>query len=317
MTIRPSVPGTGVTRRFLAFGTVVSFRFPEADAGDTTRDQCVQEALGWIESVEAACSRFDPQSEVVSLSRRPGEWIPVSAVLAGALDMALRLAVITDGAFDPSVGARLARRDLCGHQYTGRRLAFVDTPGTSFRDIELDPDRRRVRLRLPLLLDLGALAKGLAVDLAARALEPAGPCVVDAGGDVYLVGRPARGRWRVGIAGGADRLLGSVDCCGGCAVCTSGPWFRVERDGDHHLLDARTHRSVNRALSATAVAPSAMVADGAATAAFIFGPRDGVALLAALGVEGLVQSPDGNLVLTPGLRAFKPTTSQSGTEEQP
>lgn len=317
MTFSPPAAGNGVTRRFLALGTVVTFCFPEPVAGDATRDHCVQEALGWIEAVEAACSRFDPQSEVVSLWRRPGEWMPISAVLAGALDMALRLAVMTGGAFDPSIGARLTRRDPRGHQYTGERLAVADTPPASFRDIELDLDCRWVRLRLPLLLDLGALAKGLAVDLAARALGPAGPCVVDAGGDVYLVGRPARGRWRVGIAGGADRLLGTIGCIGASAVCTSGPWFGAVGGGGHHLLDARTHRSANRARSATAIASSAMVADGAATAAFILGPRDGVALLSALGIEGLVQASDGNLAHTPGLRAFKPTTSQSGTEEQP
>jgi len=193
-----------VSRRFLALGTVVSLRFPEANATDATLTRCVREALEWIAAVELACSRFDPHSEVVRLLQRPGEWLAVSPLLAGALDMALRLALITDGAFDPTAGARLARDDPAGHQYTGMRLSFPDTPGASFRDVEFDLDRRCVRLQRPLLLDLGAVAKGLAVDLAARALEPAAPCLVDAGGDLYLVGTPAPGQWRVGIAGGAD-----------------------------------------------------------------------------------------------------------------
>jgi FAD:protein FMN transferase len=304
----------GVSRQFLALGTVVSFRFPDADAADATLAKCVQESLAWIEAVELACSRFDPHSEAVRLSERTGEWVPVSPILAGALDMALRLAALTDGAFDPSVGALLARRDPFGHQYTGARVSFPDSPGASFRDIELDLDRLRVRMRRSLLLDLGAVAKGLAVDLAARALEPAGPCLVDGGGDVYLVGAPARGHWQVGIAGGADRLLGTVHCSAGTAVCTSGPWFRPGPDGGHHLLDARTGSSANHALSATVIADSAMVADGAATAAFILGPRDGLALLSQLGVDGFIQAPDRTLTLTPGYEAFHPVPCQSETE---
>lgn len=294
----------GVRRSFLALGTVLSLRFPEANASDDTLTRCVQEALEWIAAVERACSRFDPHSEVVRLSHRPGEWIAVSPLLAGALDMALRLALITDGAFDPTAGVRLARRDPFGHQYTGMRLSFPETPGASFRDVEVDLDRRRVRLRRPLLLDLGAVAKGLAVDLAVRALEPAAPCLVDAGGDVYVVGTPPRGQWQVGIAGDADRLLGTVHCSDGTAICTSGPWFRPGRDGGHHLLDARTGRSANRALSASVIADSATVADGAATAAFILGPGEGIALLSELEVDGLIQAPDRTVTFTPGFPAW-------------
>jgi thiamine biosynthesis lipoprotein len=314
MTISAPNRHRHLSKHFLALGTVVSFRFPEEYADDAALSRCIQEALAWIEAVELACSRFDPDSEVVRLSHRPGEWISVSPILAGALDMALRLAVITEGAFDPSIGARLSRRDPFGHQYTGARLTVPDTAGSTFRHIELDPDRPRVRLRLPLLLDLGAVAKGLAVDLAARALEQAGPCLVDAGGDVYLVGAPASGQWQVGIAGGADRLLGAVRCPAGTAVCTSGPWLRPGRHGGHHLLDARTGSSANHALSATVIADSAMVADGAATTAFILGPRDGIALLAELGVDGLIQAPDRTLALTTGFEAFHPLPCQSEPE---
>jgi FAD:protein FMN transferase len=304
VTVSAATRNRGVSRQFLALGTLVAFRFPEADADDAALTRCVRDALAWIEAVERACSRFDPDSEVVRLTRRPGEWVPLSPIFAGALEMALRLAVITDGAFDPSVGAQLARRDPFGDQYTGAQLSFPDTPGASFRDIELDRDRLRVRLRRPLLLDLGAVAKGLAVDLAARALEPTRPCLVDAGGDVYLVGAPASRHWRVGIAGGADRLLGTVECSGGTAVCTSGPWFRPARNGGHHLLDARTGHSPNHALTATAIACSAMAADAAATAAFILGPRDGIELLSELGVDGLIQASDRTLTSTPGFPAF-------------
>ena len=59
--------------------------------------------------------------------------------------------------------------------------------------MRLDPDRRTITLRRPLTLDLGAVAKGLAVDMAARELEPFRDFAIDAGGDLYLGGSNPQG----------------------------------------------------------------------------------------------------------------------------
>jgi thiamine biosynthesis lipoprotein len=292
------VADRAVTRSFLALGTVVSFRFYAADPDDPALGDGLADALGWIEAVDRACSRFDPGSEVAQLAHTPGTWVPVSALLAGALETALRLAAITDGAFDAAIGQLLSRRDPSGHHLTGERWVPRALPDASFRDIEFDQERSRVRLRRPVLLDLGAVAKGMAVDLAARALRPCAPCSVDAGGDVYLVGQRPGEPWRAGIAGGPDRLLGIYTCNEDQAICTSGPWFRPTSDGGHHLIDARTKHSVSAARSATVIAASAMIADAAATAAFILGPENGIALFGELGVDGLVQASNGRLALT-------------------
>jgi thiamine biosynthesis lipoprotein len=297
---------------------VVSFHFPTADGESDLIASCVREGVEWIAAVEAACSRFDPDSEVVGLWRRPGRWMAASPILAGALDMALRLAALTDGAFDPAIGAQLARRERSVHQYTGAPLRISGAPDASFRDIELDVERSRVRLQRPLLLDLGAIAKGLAVDLAARALAAVAPCIINAGGDAYLLGRPDDARpWRIGVSGSANRLLGTYKSTGDEAICTSGPWFRPTVDGGHHLLDARTRRSGNTARSATVLAPSATVADGAATAAFILGPTEGLALLHELALDGLVQANDGAISSTSGWleRSDQPIKSTTASQD--
>jgi FAD:protein FMN transferase len=293
-----STPRNQVIRRFLALDTVVCFRLEGVDSDDPALASDLDQALRWIADVESACSRFDPSSEVSRLAQRTSEWIQVSPLLAGALDIALRLAAITDGAFDPAIGGALALRGPSRHYITGETWSPRDTCDASFHDIELDLERTRVRLRRPALLDLGAVAKGLAVDLAARALQQHGARVIDAGGDIYLAGRHDGSPWRVGIAGGPDRLLGTFTPLRDVAVCTSGPWFRPAFDGGHHLLDARAMRSATAARSATAIASSAMVADGAATAAFILGPDDGLALLRELELDGLVQAPDGHVAAT-------------------
>ena len=70
----------------------------------------------------------------------------------------------------------------------------------SFRDVTIDETAQTVTLQRPLLLDLGAVAKGLAVDLAARELAPLRDFAIDAGGDLYLGGTNRDGQpWSIGI----------------------------------------------------------------------------------------------------------------------
>ena len=56
----------------------------------------------------------------------------------------------------------------------------------SYRDVLLNPDQRAITLLRPLVLDLGAVAKGLAIDMAARELGPLEDYAIDAGGDLYV-----------------------------------------------------------------------------------------------------------------------------------
>jgi thiamine biosynthesis lipoprotein len=81
------------------------------------------------------------------------------------------------------------------------------------------------------------------------------------------------------------------------AVCTSGDY---ERPG--HILDPANRQPASAVASATVVAPSAMLADALATAAFVLGPSEGIALLHRMGVEGLIVRPDLERVETGGLR---------------
>ena len=74
------------------------------------------------------------------------------------------------------------------------------------------------------------------------------------------------------------------------AVCTSGNYERESMDGDGHILDPRPGTVPGLTASATVVAPTAILADALATAAFVLGPVDGVQLLERVGVEGMILS---------------------------
>ncbi len=173
----------------------------------------------------------------------------------------------------------------------------------TYRDIRLDAARGTVTLRRPLLFDFGGVAKGLAIDLAARELDGMDGYAIEAGGDLYVAGRAPHGApWRIGVrhARDAHAVSDVIELSRG-AVCTSGGYARPGvADGEHDLLDPRMGRSPHCAASATVIAPSAALADALATAAVVLGPRRGLRLLARHGVDGLIVSPGLGRHATPG-----------------
>jgi thiamine biosynthesis lipoprotein len=269
--------------------------------------RALNRALGWFSLVESVCSRFDPASELRQVVARVGEPVPVSPLLFEAVQFALALADLTRGAFDPTVGAAMESAGFDRHYVTDQRTAAAPGGAATYRDVDLDPHRRTIALRRPLVLDLGAVAKGLAIDLAARELAPFGDFCLEAGGDLFAGGRNERGqRWRVGVQDPRDpdaivRVLDLADQ----AACTSGDYER-RAAGGHHLLDPRSGRSVEGLASVTVVATTAMAADGLATAAFVLGPAAGLRLLEEQGVEGLFVTADARAVATPGLSRGEP-----------
>jgi thiamine biosynthesis lipoprotein len=272
-----------VIRTMPAMGTVVSIEAAAPEAA-------VTRAFEWFQQVEAVCSRFDAGSELRQLP--VGTPTPASPILFEAVRFALKVAEETAGAFDPTIGSRMAARGYNRHYVTG---AIADAPGAdgaSFRDVLLDANHHTILLGRPLTLDLGAVAKGLAVDAAARELMPFRDFCIDAGGDLYFGGRkPVGTPWRVGIAHPRrrDEIVARFEASD-CAVCTSGDYARGA-----HILDPRdagaAEATVSGVASATVIAPNAMLADALATAAFVLGPEPGIALLERMGVQGLLITP--------------------------
>lgn len=287
-------------------GTFVTVDVDGAGASDAA-----ERALEWFRQAEACCTRFDEHSELMQLTARPGSPVPVSPMLFEAVRFAVSVAEESGGAFDPTVGHRMATRGFDREHRTGHVAAIpaVDDDVT-YRDIVLDAGHRTITLRRPLVLDLGAVAKGLAIDTAAHELRPFSDFAIDAGGDLYLGGHNRRGEpWAVGIRHPRQPgdLLTTLRVSN-TAVCTSGDYERPAPNGgrQHHILDPRTGASPDSAISVTVVAPSAMLADALATAAFVLGPSEGIALLNRLGVDGLLVTGDLQRHPTPGFAACEP-----------
>lgn len=116
--------------------------------------------------------------------------------------------------------------------------------------------------------DFGAIAKGFAVDVAAKATEDADDLLIDLGGNVKAV----RGDWTTGVKSPCgDGFAAVVTLRAGEALATSAEYFRGK-----HICDGRTGQPVsNGVASVTVLCTSAMWADGLSTTLFVLGPEAG------------------------------------------
>ena len=163
-----------------------------------------------------------------------------------------------------SAGDGSARlRPRASHRRTSRSCSTPRLPtsaiATSTRSGTTDDHARR-----PLVLDLGAVAKGLAIDLAARELRRSGTSrSTPAATSISAAATPTGAPWSVGIRHPATRRRAHRDVrVSDCAVCTSGDYERRRPTPTATISSIRAPASAATAVaSATVVAPTAMLAD--------------------------------------------------------
>src|SRR5205814_8426807 len=124
-------------------------------------------AFGWFCEVEKCCTRFDPESELRQLTTRIGVPVPVSPLLYEAVRFAVEVAKESGGAFDPTIGCAMETQGFNREYRTAEivRTTIAPLASVSYRDVDLDPAHQTITLSRPLVLDLGAVAKGLAIDM--------------------------------------------------------------------------------------------------------------------------------------------------------
>lgn len=241
--------------------------------------------------VDLAMSPFRPDSGITRFNLAAAGRHEVDPDFAAVTAEALRVAALTYGAFDPSVGPDVGRYGFgpIGGQRAGSFGGFA-TLGTTISKVD------------PLLtLDLCGIAKGFALDLMAARIAGAGcrDFLVELGGEVVTAGVDTTGvAWRIGIAHPFGGLY-SVINAKGLAVATSGVAINAYEVGGRrysHIIDPATDEPViNDVASVTVLAPSAMTADALATALMVMGPEQGIAFAEehALPALYLLRTPDG------------------------
>lgn len=181
---------------------------------------------------------------------------------------------------------------------------------TDIQAVVIDEENSTVTLTDPLMrLDVGAIAKGYAVEQVALWMEQEGYTgyVLNVGGNVRTVGgKPDGSGWAVGIENPADTAADYIATLelSGMALVTSGSYQRyyvVDGNRYHHIIHPDTLMPSEGLLSVSVVCPDSGLGDALSTALFCLSPAEGLALVESLPeVEALWVAEDGTQAVSSG-----------------
>lgn len=203
-------------------------------------------ALAEITAWHQRLTRFEPDSQLSHLHRAARDApVPVDRDLYALLEECVAVWRASGGAFDPALGSGMDA-------------------------VELDADRSSVRFaRRGVSLDLGGVAKGHALDCAARVLRESGvtTALVHGGtSSVIAIGAPpGQPAWTIALAGSGEppRILALHDSALGAS----------SNSARRHVTDPRTGQEVIGPRLAVVTGPSARSCDAWSTAALVLGVR--------------------------------------------
>lgn len=250
----------------------------------------VEAAFARVAELNRVMTDYDPESELMRLSQQPvGLLQPVSADLFQVLAESRRVAELTEGAFDPTIGpvVRLWRRARRTESLPmANQLAYA-RESVGWQKLSLDASNQTVRLLATnMQLDLGGIAKGYAADAALQVLRRQGihSALVAASGDIAVGDAPPGQRgWRVAI-GTPFPVEGRVRelILKNAAVSTSGDseqFVVIAGNRYSHIVDPRTGMGLTNRCQVSIVASHATQTDALATAISILGPEKGRAII--------------------------------------
>jgi len=241
-----------------------------------------------------------------------GETVTLSPETREVLELALRMAESSGGAFNPGLGTITELWGFSSNPHLPDTASLASA--LSLCNWEKITASETMSLPDGMKLDLGGIAKGYVGDCLAEMMKqyPDSAGFLDLGGNIVTFGEnPKGGPWRIGVVSPFDEqeLACTLSLEGSWAVVTSGTYERnFTQDGVfyHHLLDPETGYPVNNGLvSVTIVAKSSALADALSTACFVLGTQRGLILAQEYGAEALFIDADGNTAETQGFSDYR------------
>ena len=254
-----------------------------------------------VERVDQQMSPWKPDSDLMRLNRAtPGEWVSLPPEIMAVLARALEIARLSDGAFDPGVGALVNAWGFGAERVdpdaAAIRVARQWGQPPAHQSLELYLAAGRARKHADAPFDLCGIAKGYGVDQMTAVLQAHGVAHALAAldGELRALGTQASGEpWAVAVESpepGRRAARGVIELAD-LAVATSGDYRRWVQIGDarlSHTMDGRRAAPVNNGVaSVTVLATDCMSADAWATALLVAGPAEGMALAQRMRLEAL------------------------------
>ena len=260
------------------------------EAYGSDAEKAGKKAMKKMATIDQRANFYSVDSEITLLNGSAGKKpVPLSEDTFELLERALEIAELTNGAFEPTIGPLVQRwqraktdEELPSSVEIENLLQLID-----YKKVVLDSDHLTAYLpEADMSIDLGAIAKGFAVEKGMKILMKAGidSAMVRSGGNVYTIGeKPDGTSWRVGIRNPLqlDEKIGYVEPQNQ-VVDTSGNYeqsFKINGKEYGHIINPRTGYPAEGTASSTIIANSPSLADALSTAVFILGPEKGIALI--------------------------------------
>lgn len=267
----------------------------------------ISSALDRMQEIDTKYNSLNPESPIYAFNH---QGVPISdPEIIDVVRLALQIARDSDGAFDITVAPLIElwgfydkTPRLPGEGEIKECLSKVGYQYLALNSSTLQKSKKDVQI------ELGGIAKGYAVSQAVRALKTEGvtSALIDAGGDVYALGKKGRDLWKVGIRSPrGDHILGYVEV-EDLAVMGSGDYERFFiKDGKryHHIFNPKTGYPVEGVSGTTLIHPDPMVADAWNTAVFVLGPEKGLKQVEKISdMETIMVTTSGEIIYSTGLK---------------
>jgi thiamine biosynthesis lipoprotein len=283
-------------------------------------EEAVDAAFQELFRIQSICNRYEPESEISYVNSTAADGaVAVSEELWEMISTAMEVYEASGGLFDVTVGPLVDLWDVSGR---GARGEPPPGEGEVARAMQLvgrdklvldEAERSVFFLSQGMVIDLGGLAKGYALDRAADVLREGGVEV----GVINMIStsmtmgdKPSAAegpRWTIAITNprGGD-YLGTLSLPGGVYISTSGDYqryFEYEGVRYHHIIDPRTGYPARGTMSATVIGGlDGAWSDALSTVLFITGYEEGLSWAEeAEEVEAIIVDDEGVVHTTSGV----------------
>lgn len=278
--------------------------------------ELLNEALDYMAELEGQFNRTYIDGDVWRINNADaGDIVSVSADVISLLLIAEECGEISGGLFNAAIGAVSELWDFkTGTAPPDSEAITAALASVSDGVISIDRENNMVRVeKSGVKLDLGGIAKGYIAGQVSRFLGQNGvvTAVIDAGGDIYLLGSKPKGTWNISImdpygGGGSLGILQIEPDDSRRAVVTSGSYqrsFVYEGKLYHHILDPATgYPRQSDLVSVTVIAADAAWADALATITFMLGSEAGYRFVESYeNVEAVFALDNGDIMVTSGI----------------
>ncbi len=301
------------TSRFLAFGTLVDLTVAGVSA---ERAELATRTLEKdFQRMHHSWHAWDPGplGRVNRLIKTERTFSAPPSVLT-LIQKGQMLSQQSDRLFNPAIGSLIDAWGFHQDAPDGHQPPSVDAIAQfllndpRMSDLKLDGIKLR-SVNPAVKLDFGAFGKGYGIDLAVNHLKDLGinNAILNAGGDLRAIGSRSDRPWKIAIRHPSGQgVLATLQTRQSESVFTSGDYernFTWKGKRYHHIIDPRTGYPAIGTKSVTVIHSDATVADAAATALFIAGPKLWEKIAQQMGIQHvLLVDMEDNLHMTPAMQ---------------